>query len=162
MNYSTPQRQDPRRKEGLMKRLFLRPSLLPLWFCLPLLIACQSEEELKREKYFVAGEQLYKEHCSNCHQTDGKGLAALYPPIKGSDYLKNKEKVICLIRHGLSDSIVVNGRPYNRPMPANPQLANIDVAEIVTYIYNEWGNEKTISEVKDVSKVLDKCVPQIP
>ncbi|WP_234733342.1 c-type cytochrome [Tellurirhabdus bombi] len=162
MSYFTTQSQNIRNKQGLIKSLLFRPCLLPLYFCLPFLLACQSEEELKREKYFVAGQQLYKEHCSNCHQTDGKGLAALYPPINGSDYLRNKEKVICLIRHGLSDSIVVNGRPYNRPMPANPQLANIEVAEIVTYIYNEWGNEKTISEVKDVGKVLDQCVPQTP
>lgn len=119
--------------------------------------ACKSEEELKKEKYAIEGYRLYTQHCANCHQPDGKGLEALYPPINGSDYLANKEKVICLIRHGQADSIIVNGRRYNRPMPANPQLADIDVAEITTFIYNKWGGENKISEVKDVSQVLAKC-----
>ena len=119
--------------------------------------ACQSQEELKQEKYFVEGYQLYTEHCANCHQTDGKGLEALYPPINGSDYLKNKEKVICLIRYGQNEPIVVNGRRFNRPMPANPQLTDIDVAEITTYIYNKWGGETVITDVKETSKVLDTC-----
>ena len=119
--------------------------------------ACQSQEELKKEKYFVEGYRLYTEHCANCHQADGKGLEALYPPINNSDYLENKETVICLIRHGQAGPLVVNGRKYNRPMPANPQLTDIDVAEITTFIYNKWGGKNSISEVKDVSKVLAKC-----
>ncbi|WP_138992162.1 cytochrome c [Larkinella sp. C7] len=129
------------------------------WLLVPLLFqtACQSQEELKQEKYFVEGYQLYTEHCANCHQTDGKGLEALYPPINGSDYLKNKEKVICLIRYGQNEPIVVNGRRFNRPMPANPQLTDIDVAEITTYIYNQWGGEAVITDVKEASKILDTC-----
>lgn len=119
--------------------------------------ACQSQEELKKEKYFVEGYQLYTQHCANCHQEDGKGLEALYPPINGSDYLKNKDAVICLIRYGQQGQIVVNGRTYNRPMPANPQLTDIDIAEITTFLYNKWGGETVISDVKEVSKVLDTC-----
>ncbi|RRB07524.1 c-type cytochrome [Larkinella rosea] len=125
----------------------------------PLLLqtACQSQEELKQEKYFVEGYQLYTEHCANCHQTDGKGLEALYPPISGSDYLKNKEQIICLIRYGQNEPIVVNGRSFHRPMPANPQLTDIDVAEITTFLYNKWGGESVITDVKEVSKILDTC-----
>lgn len=119
--------------------------------------ACQSQEELKQEKYFVEGYQLYTEHCANCHQTDGKGLEALYPPINGSDYLKNKEKVICLIRYGQNEAIVVNGRKFHRPMPPNPQLTDIDIAEITTFIYNKWGGETLITDVKETSKILDTC-----
>ncbi|RCR69542.1 c-type cytochrome [Larkinella punicea] len=136
-----------------MRRRTLGWLLVPLFFQ----TACQSQEELKQEKYFVEGYQLYTEHCANCHQTDGKGLEALYPPINGSDYLKNKEKVICLIRYGQNEPIVVNGRRFNRPMPANPQLTDIDVAEITTYIYNKWGGETVITDVKETSRVLDTC-----
>ncbi|GAB3336329.1 hypothetical protein GCM10027299_46250 [Larkinella ripae] len=120
-------------------------------------VACQSQSELKQEKYFVEGYQLYTQHCANCHQEDGKGLEALYPPINGSDYLKNKETVICLIRYGQQGPIVVNGRNYNRPMPANRQLTDIDIAAITTYIYNKWGDEAVITDVKEASKILDTC-----
>ncbi|MGA0558358.1 c-type cytochrome [Larkinella sp. VNQ87] len=136
-----------------MKRFTRGLALLPFLA----LIGCQSQEQLKQEKYFVEGYQLYTQHCANCHQEDGKGLEALYPPINGSDFLKNKETVICLIRYGQQGPITVNGRTYNRPMPENRQLTDIDIAEITTYIYNKWGNETVITEVKEASKVLDTC-----
>jgi cytochrome c551 len=119
--------------------------------------SCDSQEELKRKQYYIDGQVLYKTHCANCHQENGQGLAGLYPPIAGSDYLKNKEIILCAMRYGLQDTIVVNRKIYKQPMPANTQLQALDVAEIATYIYNEWGNEKTITDVKAVQKVLDGC-----
>lgn len=120
-------------------------------------ISCQSEDEIKRQKYITEGLLLYKTNCANCHQTKGQGLAALYPPIAGSDYLKNKNSVICLIKYGLQGPIVVNGKRYNRPMPAQLQLSDLEVAEITTYIYNEWGGETTLTGVKEVSPILKQC-----
>ena len=122
------------------------------------LLSCNSQEEVKRKQYYIDGQVLYKTHCANCHQENGQGLAGLYPPIMGSDYLnKNKESILCSMRNGLHDTIIVNGKPYHQPMPANMQLQALDVAEIATYIYNEWGNEKVITEVKSVQKVLNEC-----
>ena len=123
-----------------------------------LLITSCSHEDVKLKQYYVDGQALYKLHCANCHQENGQGLAGLYPPIAGSDFLKNnKELVICSLRNGLKDTIVVNGKTYHQPMPANLQLQALDVAEIATYIYNEWGNEKVITDVKSVQKVLQRC-----
>jgi mono/diheme cytochrome c family protein len=42
------------------------------------MMACQSQEELKLKQYYIDGQALYKTHCENCHQIDGKGLAGLY------------------------------------------------------------------------------------
>ena len=117
-------------------------------------LSCQTDEEIKRQKYITEGILLYRTHCANCHQTDGKGLQALYPPIAGSDYLAKKDSVIHLIRYGQQGPILVNGKRYNRPMPANKQLSDLEIAEIVTYIYHQWGNEKTITSVADVKTVF--------
>ena len=134
-----------------LKTLYLLP--FTLYF-----FSCDSQEEVKRKQYYIDGQVLYKMHCANCHQENGQGLAGLYPPIMGSDYLiKNKESVLCSMRNGLQDTIVVNGKSYHQPMPANTQLQALDVAEIATYIYNEWGNEKVITDVKMVGKVLEGC-----
>ena len=134
-----------------LKPLYLLPFTLYLF-------SCDSQEEVKRKQYYIDGQVLYKTHCANCHQENGQGLAGLYPPIAGSDYLiKNKESILCSMRNGLQDTIVVNGKSYHQPMPANTQLQALDVAEIATYIYNEWGNEKVITDVKTVGKVLEKC-----
>lgn len=121
--------------------------------------SCYSDEEIKRQKYITEGIRLYRTHCANCHQNDGKGVAALYPPLAGSDYLADKNSVICLIRYGQRGPIVVNGKRYNRPMPAMPQLSDLDVAEIATYIYNEWGRETKLTGVKDVTPILKQCQP---
>ena len=122
-----------------------------------MLSSCQNPEEIKREKYITEGIRLYQLNCTNCHQKDGAGLGALYPPLANSDYLANKNVVICLIRNGQRGPIVVNGKRYNRVMPALVQLSDLEVAEITTYLYNKWGNETTISGVKDISKVLATC-----
>lgn len=120
-------------------------------------LACQSDEEIKRQRYITEGILVYKNNCANCHQTNGLGLAALYPPIAGSDYLTNKNSVICLIRYGQQGPIVVNGKRYNRPMPAQPQLSDLEIAELTTYIYNEWGGETKLTGVKEVTPILDQC-----
>ena len=125
-------------------------------YCL-LTISC-SQEDIKLKQYYIDGQALYKLHCANCHQDNGQGLAGLYPPIAGSNFLKdNKNLILCSMRYGLKDTIVVNGKTYHQPMPANTQLQALDVAEIATYMYNEWGNEKIITDVKSVQKVLEGC-----
>jgi mono/diheme cytochrome c family protein len=119
--------------------------------------SCQTDEEIKRQQYITEGILIYKNNCANCHQDKGQGLAALYPPIAGSDYLADKNSVICLIRYGQQGPIVVNGKPYNRVMPAQPQLSDLEVAELTTYIYNQWGNETKITDVKKITPVLAEC-----
>lgn len=139
-----------------MKILQVTSYLLLTVYCL-LSISC-SQEDVKLKQYYIDGQALYKLHCANCHQENGQGLAGLYPPIAGSDFLKdNKNLILCSMRNGLKDTIVVNGKTYRQPMPANTQLQALDVAEIGTYIYNEWGNEKVITDVKSVQKVLEGC-----
>lgn len=121
------------------------------------MISCQTDEEIKRQRYITEGILIYKTNCANCHQINGQGLAALYPPLAGSDYLANKNSVICLIRYGQQGPIQVNGKRYNRPMPAQPQLSDLEIAELTTYIYNEWSTETTVTDVKTVTPVLDQC-----
>lgn len=114
--------------------------------------------ELKFRQYAVQGRLLYEQHCANCHQVDGTGLGTLIPPLAQSDYLQNnKQQVLCLIRHGMKGSMVVNGQEYNQPMPANPQLTAIEIAEIATYIYNAWGNQEGFVEVGEARKSLQSC-----
>lgn len=123
-------------------------------------LSCLSDEEIKRQRYITEGILLYKNNCANCHQNNGQGLAALYPPIAKSDYLANKNSVICLIKYGQQGPIVVNGKRYNRPMPAQLQLSDLEVAEITTYIYNEWGGENKVTGVKEVTPILKDCSRQ--
>lgn len=126
--------------------------------CALAIVGCQSAQEIKRQQYFVEGLELYKIHCANCHQPDGKGLANLYPPIAASDYLAgNQAKIICGIRYGMSDTLLVNQKTYTQAMPANAQLKNIEIAQIMTFIYNKWGGEQRIYETNQVKAILETC-----
>ena len=127
------------------------------------LTACDTPEEIKHKQYIAEGLQLYTIHCANCHQLNGEGLGKLYPPIKGSDYLlANKEAVMCAMKNGIKDSMVVNGKTYNHPMPPNVKLTAMEVAEITTYVYNTWGNENKITLTKTAEAVLEKCPNKAP
>ncbi len=131
-------------------------ALLIIVNCSFIIESCQSNEKVKQEQYYIGGKEIYEKNCANCHQLDGKGLQNLYPPIAGSDFLKNKEQVILLIKNGISGEIVVNGRKYNQAMPGNTQLQNLDIAEVVTYMYSEWNNENTVTTTEEVEKILNK------
>ena len=118
----------------------------------------KGQSSTKYDQYFVHGEVLYQQHCSNCHQATGTGLGRVYPPLAKSDYMMaNLDSVVCLIRNGKDGELVVNGTSYNQRMPEIPSLTDIEIAQITTYIYNSWGNEHGIVEVNDVSRILLSC-----
>lgn len=121
------------------------------------MFAC-SQNDNKLTQYTRQGEELYLKRCANCHQADGKGLGLVYPPVDQSDFIDNNlEKVICLIEYGTSGEMLVNGKPFNKPMPGVPTLTDLEIAEIATFLYNSWGRSKGIVEVKRVTKILEEC-----
>lgn len=130
-----------------------------------LLISCSSKQDtnsntnsIKFQQYYIAGEQLFTEHCSNCHQKNGKGLGLLYPPVDTSDFIENNfNAVVCLIRNGIKGELIVNGNSYNKEMPPIPSLTDLEIAEIATYLYNTWGRKKGIVEVKEATQILQSC-----
>jgi mono/diheme cytochrome c family protein len=91
--------------------------------------------------------------CAACHQPTGRGLPNLFPPLAGSDYLNaDKNRAIQIIIGGRKGEVVVNGMKFNNNMPAFP-LSDQDVANVLTYVYNSFGNsglEVTPEEVKAI------------
>jgi cytochrome c551 len=117
-----------------------------------------SATSVKFQQYYVEGEVLYKTYCVNCHQPDGSGLGRLYPPLNQSDFMQNNvSEVICLIKNGREGELWVNGTMYNQPMKSNPQLTELEVAELATYIYNTWSNQQGLVELSEVTSALASC-----
>ena len=107
---------------------------------------------------FREGERLYSANCANCHMDDGVGLSALIPPLAGSDYLvEHRERLPCILRHGLRDSIRVNGKLFNEQMPGVPTLSDIQVTNLLNYINNSWGNRNGAFRLDEVRTALGKC-----
>ncbi len=88
-----------------------------------------------------AGKVLYGQYCESCHKSDGRGLLGIFPPLQGSSRVTgDKKELINVLLNGLSGS-VVNGEKYASPMAAFYFLNDADIAAIVTYIRNSFGNK---------------------
>lgn len=128
------------------------------WICAVFLLVTCSRRDAQFRQYYVQGEALYVKHCANCHQKNGEGLGLLYPPVNRSDYMDQYyEDVICLMKYGKQGEIVVNGDVYNQPMPGIPTLTDLEIAELATYLYNNWSRERGLISVTDVSPILQQC-----
>ncbi|MCB9233002.1 MAG: cytochrome c [Bacteroidia bacterium] len=115
---------------------------------------------------YFTGEKMtdrkrYETYCGNCHGKEGQGFRDLYPPLAGSDYLsKHETELPCLIRHGLSGTITVNGKTFDQPMPELPFLNPSQIADILNFVNHSWGNHGRDWGEKDVNIVLGKCPGQ--
>jgi mono/diheme cytochrome c family protein len=123
-----------------------------------LFAACQSKEEVLYQQYVVEGRSIYEKNCSNCHQSDGSGLRDLYPPLAKTDLWKRvtQQQLVCIIKQGQKGEIKVNGKPYTGYMPANAKLEAIDMAELVTFMQDQWGNKKVYS-FDEAKAALKNC-----
>jgi nitrite reductase (NO-forming) len=109
---------------------------------------------LTREQQIKAGAALYKGTCSVCHQDNGEGLPDVFPPLAKADYLMaDARRAIEIVLNGLSGPVTVNGRRYNSVMPPMSQLNDDEVANILTYSMNSWGNSADAIKPAEVARV---------
>ena len=106
------------------------------------------KESIKR------GALVYDDFCMNCHMPKGEGVPSSFPPLADSDYLMKKRKEsIKAVKYGLSGEITVNGQLYNSAM-APSGLSDDEVADVMNYILNSWGNEDgKLVTTTEVSKI---------
>jgi mono/diheme cytochrome c family protein len=100
------------------------------------------------------GSEIYADFCVTCHMPSGEGVSGTFPPLAKSDYLmNNRQASIKGIKYGQSGEITVNGKTYNSAMAAMG-LSDDEVADVMNYITNSWGNknDKMITEA-EVSKI---------
>lgn len=108
-----------------------------------------------KAKLMTRGQQVYTEYCKTCHQANGQGLGTVYPPLAKSDYLKSTPmpQIIKEVVNGKSGKIKVNGKEYNGVMaPLPKKYTDEDIASVITYVYNSFGNSGPTVSVADVKK----------
>lgn len=97
--------------------------------------------------------KLYNTYCAACHQNDGKGDGNRFPPLGGTDWVTgDKTKLLNTLLKGLNGEIVVNDKPYNGLMPAHNFLKDEEVANILTYIRQNFGNTASAVSVEEVKE----------
>jgi len=93
----------------------------------------------------VAGKKVYMQNCMVCHQGNGEGAAGQFPPLVGSEWVlaegwHGDNHLANVILLGLQGPVEVKGAAYNGAMPGWQQLTDDQIASVITYIRNEWGN----------------------
>ncbi len=101
------------------------------------------------------GKTVYTQSCAACHGADAKGIPGAFPPLAKSDFLMaNKTRAIDTVAHGLSGEVTVNGEKFNSVMPALG-LSDEDIANVLTYVMNDFGNKGPAVTPAEVKKVRD-------
>lgn len=107
-----------------------------------------------KEQQIQAGMVLYNGTCSVCHQQNGEGLEGVFPPLAESDYMvADKLRTVEIVLNGLSGPVTVNGVTYNSVMPPMSQLNDDEIANILSFVLNSWGNERGVVSSGEVATI---------
>lgn len=122
-------------------------------------IAVTSLEGADKE-LFLKGRSIYSRDgfCQTCHQVDGRGLSASqYPPLAGTEWVTgNEERLIKVVLHGLMGPMTLLGKDYPGNVPMTPfggMLNDEEVAAVLTYVRNSFGNEASVISADKVAEV---------
>ena len=122
------------------------------------LTARQPQDAVKAS--IARGEKLYQQYCLSCHQKSGNGVPRMNPPLVKTTYvLGDKTKLISWVLKGATESIPIDGKTYSNNMPPQNYLKDAQVADVLTYVRNSFGNQAsaiTPAEVKAVRAAIKK------
>lgn len=100
------------------------------------------------------GKKVYEQYCLTCHQVDGSGVPHLNPPlIKTTFVLGNKTKLVQIVLKGMQSSEPIDDEYYSNNMPPHNFLKDQEIADVLTYVRNNFGNKAsavTATEVKTI------------
>lgn len=117
---------------------FLFGVIIPSAICFNFLFLNKDQdlqESMKR------GKEVYTLYCQNCHMENGEGTEGVNPPLAKTTYLKDIKKNIGYILNGQTGEITVNGKKYNAIMNPLNYLDDQQIADVLNYVRNSWGNK---------------------
>jgi mono/diheme cytochrome c family protein/glucose/arabinose dehydrogenase len=108
---------------------------------------------------FLAGQKIYfrEGHCVTCHQPNGKGLDPAFPSLEKSPWVtQDSDRLVKLAMYGLMGPMEVNGKKYDGQVPMTPfagMLNNEEMASVLTFVRNSFGNQAAPISAAQVEKV---------
>jgi nitrite reductase (NO-forming) len=118
---------------------------------------------LTKEIQVEKGKAVYMQTCFVCHQPGGLGVPGQIPPLAGSDFLaNNKEDAIRAVVIGRNGETIVNGRTFRGTMIPLNYLTDDQIANVLTYVRNSWGNAGDAVNVKEVAKIRADTASSVP
>lgn len=109
------------------------------------------------------GKAVYDASCLVCHQTDGRGVPMMQPSLVGSAAtLGDPQPLIDLTLHGIGGG--EQGQPssgeYDAVMPGFAYLDDAQVAAVLTYVRQSWGNDAPAITASQVSQRRESAMPE--
>lgn len=104
------------------------------------------------------GKTIYLQRCMVCHQADGGGVPKLNAPLDASTAVNGSDisKLVKYIAKGLNDRIEIDGEFYANAMPAADDLKDQQIADVLTFIRNNWSNKAGPVSVTQVKQTRSK------
>jgi len=107
----------------------------------------------------AAGKTRYEQVCGLCHGMDGLGKPGQAPPLAGSEWVDTKgfQRLAHIPLEGVSGQLAVKGQTWNLSMPAmGAAMSDADLANVLTYIRNSWGNKDGPVSAADIKALRAK------
>lgn len=141
----------------LLKKLFMKNYLMLNVLAVVVAVASLSFATVTTDQPGITasvkrGEAVFTQYCMACHQANGSGVPNLFPPLIKTRYvLGDKKNLIPIVLKGLTGEITVGDATYNGVMPPHNFLTDQQIADVLTYVRNSFGNKAaavTVPEVK--------------
>ena len=99
------------------------------------------------------GKSVYAQNCLTCHMADGLGVDGMNPPLAKTDYvLGDKTRLTNVLLNGLQ-GVDIGGEQYHGVMPAQATLSDAQIAAVLTYVRNSFGNKASAVSAAEVKAV---------
>lgn len=103
------------------------------------------------------GNKIYGQYCLSCHMADGGGVQNMNPPLNGTSYvLGDKTRLIKVILNGFSQNVDIDGESYTNVMAPHNFLKDQEIADVLSYIRNSFGNKASGISALEVKAVRAK------
>jgi mono/diheme cytochrome c family protein len=118
------------------------------------------ENDVLGREVLEAGAKVYEKYCVACHQRDGKGDGSRFPPLFATDWVSgNKSRLVSVVLNGFQGEIDIEGRKFNGVMPAHAFLSDELVAQLLTFLRQNFGNNSDRVDAAEVAKVRGRPQP---
>lgn len=125
---------------------------ISLFFITTIGLAFAQQSSLKTS--MENGKKIYEQYCLSCHQADGTGVPKLNPPLIKTSYVTgDKKKLIQWVLLGSTEKVAIDGKYYSNNMPAQDFLKDQEIADVLTYIRNSFGNKASAITATDVKNL---------
>lgn len=135
-------------------------TLMSILFLLSALLMSQAKPSTAQNTLAASverGKKVYTERCLTCHQPDGGGVQNMNPPlIKTKWVLGDKTQLIQIVLKGMTGGVEIDGDSYHNVMASHADLSDQQIADVLTYVRNSFGNKAKLVTAAEVKAVRAK------